>query len=301
LKGHPLCGHGGVRVPERLRPARLAPTIAGPPSDNHQRRTLNLLAFKLLITPLLLVGASLAIRRWGERIGGFIVGLPLTSGPISVFLALEQGPRFAAQAASGSLIATAAQAALALAWCLLATRGWPIALAGGCASFVVTAIPLQLADFSQGTLFSVALVAVLISLRSSPRGEVEDNRLAPPWWDLPARVALVVSLIVAVTLVAPYVGPVMSGVLAAFPLMGVILALFAHRMAGPAAAQHVMHGMVAGLFGFAVFFYALGLMLPRFDLVVSYAVAIVAALLAQGFSYWRMRRSGRGVGVERVE
>ena len=29
MKGHPLCGHGGVRVPERLRPARLAPTIAG--------------------------------------------------------------------------------------------------------------------------------------------------------------------------------------------------------------------------------------------------------------------------------
>ena len=66
------------------------------------------LVFKLVITPMLLLAATLAVRRWGEAIGGLLVGMPLTSGPISVFLALEHGSAFAAQATAGSLVATAA-------------------------------------------------------------------------------------------------------------------------------------------------------------------------------------------------
>ncbi|EPO5264916.1 hypothetical protein [Providencia rettgeri] len=52
---------------------------------------MELFVFKIVITPLLLLTASLAARRWGESIGGLIVGLPLTSGPISFFFALEYG------------------------------------------------------------------------------------------------------------------------------------------------------------------------------------------------------------------
>ncbi|MEX5931749.1 hypothetical protein AB6H26_19805 [Providencia hangzhouensis] len=47
---------------------------------------MELFVFKVVITPLLLLTASLAARRWGESIGGLIVGLPLTSGPISSLL-----------------------------------------------------------------------------------------------------------------------------------------------------------------------------------------------------------------------
>ena len=66
---------------------------------------MDLLLFKLVFTPLLLLAASLAARRWGEAVGGLLVGLPLTSGSVSVFLALEHGPAFAAQATAGSLVA----------------------------------------------------------------------------------------------------------------------------------------------------------------------------------------------------
>ena len=50
---------------------------------------MDLLALKLTFAPILLAAATLAVRRWGEIVGGLLVGLPLTSGPISVFLALE--------------------------------------------------------------------------------------------------------------------------------------------------------------------------------------------------------------------
>ena len=39
-----------------------------------------MLALKLSLTPILILLASLAGRRWGETLGGWIVGLPLTLG-----------------------------------------------------------------------------------------------------------------------------------------------------------------------------------------------------------------------------
>lgn len=45
-----------------------------------------MLVFKLLMTPLVVGLISLAGRRWGARVSGWRVGLPLTSAPITMFL-----------------------------------------------------------------------------------------------------------------------------------------------------------------------------------------------------------------------
>src|SRR5207244_11689777 len=58
------------------------------------------LALKLVVTPLLIGAASLAGRRWGSAVGGWLSGTPLTSGSFVLFLALDHGPRFAARAAA---------------------------------------------------------------------------------------------------------------------------------------------------------------------------------------------------------
>jgi len=50
-----------------------------------------ILALKLVLTPALIAIATLAGRRFGPSISGWLVGLPFTSGPVSLFLALEQG------------------------------------------------------------------------------------------------------------------------------------------------------------------------------------------------------------------
>jgi hypothetical protein len=53
------------------------------------------LVLKLVLTPLLIGAASLAGRRWGPAIAGWLVGLPLTSAPVALFLALDLGIGFA--------------------------------------------------------------------------------------------------------------------------------------------------------------------------------------------------------------
>ncbi|WP_322013709.1 hypothetical protein [Paraburkholderia sp. J12] len=249
---------------------------------------MDLLVFKLVVTPLLLLAATLASRRWGETIGGLLVGLPLTSGPISVFLALEHGPAFAAQATAGSLVATVAQAAFCFVYCRLAPFGWPHALIGACATFTGVAALLQWSALQQTGLFLVAILAIALALGLMPRNTARTGILAAPRWDLPARMALIACLVVGVTLIAPYVGPRVSGVLASFPFMAIILVIFAHRMAGPAAAQQVMRGMVAGLLSFAAFFYVLSLTLIRLNMLIAYGIAMLCALALQALSFYRM-------------
>jgi hypothetical protein len=250
---------------------------------------MDLLFFKLLVTPLLLLAASLAVRRWGEAVGGLLVGLPLTSGPVSVFLALEHGPAFAAQATAGSLVATAGQAAFCFAYCRLAPRGWPVALAGAGATFAVVAVLLQSSALSQTGLFLIAILATALALSLIPNKAARSGRLDPPWWDLPSRMVLIAMLVVGVTAVAPYVGPETSGVLPSFPFMAIILAVFAQRMMGHVAAQQLMRGMLAGLLGFAAFFYVLSLTLPRLSLIDAYGSAILCTLAIQAVSFYRMR------------
>src|SRR5262245_11468617 len=96
-----------------------------------------MLALKLCITPLLILAASLAGRRSGAAIGGWIVGLPLTSGPVSAFLTIDQGPEFARQAAAGTLAGTAAQACFAVAYFWASRQAaWPLSLAAGTLAYL---------------------------------------------------------------------------------------------------------------------------------------------------------------------
>ena len=62
-----------------------------------------MLLLKLTLAPLLVAAATLVAQKWGPRVGGLLMGLPLTTGPIFLLLEIDQGPHFAAGAAVGIL------------------------------------------------------------------------------------------------------------------------------------------------------------------------------------------------------
>jgi len=104
---------------------------------------------RLLLVPAAVWLASLAARRWGHTVSGYLGGLPLIGGPITLYLALDHGPAFAAQSATVTLAAILGQAAHLIAFAhagrsmtLSQRRGrlWPFALAAGWASFAAVAI-----------------------------------------------------------------------------------------------------------------------------------------------------------------
>src|SRR5205823_8037128 len=71
---------------------------------------------KLLLVPFAVWLASLAARRWGHAVSGYLGGLPLIGGPITLYLALEHGEDFAARSATLTLAAILGQSAHLLAF-----------------------------------------------------------------------------------------------------------------------------------------------------------------------------------------
>ena len=150
---------------------------------------MDILVPKLVATPLLIGMASLAGRRWGETISGWFIGLPLTSGPVCFFLAVEQGTGFAAATARGCLAGAAAEAGFCLAYAVAAqTGGWPSAIGAGTIAFAVAAAAMQLTAPPLWLLAAIVCVALTLALRLMPRLAAGRAQLpTPPRWDLPAR------------------------------------------------------------------------------------------------------------------
>ncbi len=74
-----------------------------------------------------------------------------------------------------------------------------------------------------------------------------------------------------------------------YPFMASILAVFSYIMINAQAAQSYER-LVAGLFSFAVFFYSLSLVLPKFNLFAAYTIAIICALIVQFISLRYIQR-----------
>ncbi len=249
------------------------------------------LVLKLVLTPLLIGAASLAGRRWGPAVGGWFVGLPLTSGPIAFFLALDHGAGFAAAAAVGSLAGAIAEAAFCLAYAAAAPRrGWIVALAAASGAFALVAAALQPVAAPLPAIGAAAAAVLGLTLAVMPRGTAPAAVAAPPAWDLPARMVITTALVLAITGAAATLGPRLSGALATFPVYAAILTIFAHR-AGAAPAREVLRGLVAGLFAFVAFFVVLGGLIERAGVAAGFLLATLAALTIQAGSLALVRRA----------
>jgi hypothetical protein len=172
------------------------------------------LILKLVLTPALIGAASLAGRRWGAAVGGWLVGIPFTSAPIALFLALDHGTSFISQAI------------FCLAYSFSASRGvrWLASLGSGCVGFAASTVVLHLLSVpliaaSLATL--LALVVVLLLVPHTPdEPDKSESPATLPRWDIPARMVVATVFVVLLTAVAPVLGPYLSGLLSPFPLFG---------------------------------------------------------------------------------
>jgi len=250
-----------------------------------------MLAFKLILVPTLIGAVSLAGRRWGPMVSGWLVGLPLTSGPVVLFLALERGQTFAASAAHGTLVGVVSLSAFCLAYSWFSFHfGWLRSmLAGWIIYFVLTFV---LEQFAVPLLMSfVVVVGVLaLSLKLLPHASAGDAIPVPPKWELPLRMLAATAIVLLLTGFAELLGPQRSGLLATFPAYATILAVFTHHFQGGKAATQLLRGVVAGTFSFAAFFLIVGGVIMKLGIPAAFGLATVAALSIHGCSLWLVRR-----------
>jgi len=239
------------------------------------------LGLKLLLVPLLLVLVSWTARRYGPRVSGIVTGLPVVSGPISLFLAVGNGARFASGAAPGALAGLGGVGAFcgAYAW---ASRhaAWPRALACGLGGFLVAAVILQHTSTTLVALSFAALV-MLASVRwiLARTDDAAVPHVAPPpaaHWELPARMALATGIVVGLTAAAENLGPSVSGVISTLPVLSAVVAVFTHARGGDRAVRTFLTGVVGSSIGTVGFFAVIGALLAPDALLTTYAVALLA-------------------------
>jgi uncharacterized membrane protein (GlpM family) len=108
---------------------------------------LHIFLIKLTVTPLLMLVISLSARRWGNLIAGILAGMPLTSGPIFVYLAIEQDARFVAHAAAGALSGTTSVLISYLCYIAFTKHNTVLlACAGALLAFIISAAIMMAVD-----------------------------------------------------------------------------------------------------------------------------------------------------------
>jgi hypothetical protein len=241
------------------------------------------IVLRLALAPALILAASVASRHWGPGIGGWLVALPLTSGPVAFFLALDHGPGFAAAAALGSLAGAIAEIAFAAAYTVLVHRGWPLAVCGASLTFIVVAAIFQHMALRWGVLAAASMVALVAASRLVPH-QAHASPPPPPRWEIPARMAVAAALVLLITGTATVLGPRLSGTLAMFPVYVIVLTVFAHR-SGPAHALRVLRGLLIGLFAGVSFFIVLAGLVESVGVTRGFLGAVAAAVVVQGMSF----------------
>jgi hypothetical protein len=248
------------------------------------------LLLKVVVTPALIAAATLAGRRWGDRLSGWLVGLPLTSGPVVFFLAIDHGTEFATDAALAVLLGTISQAAFAVAYARAAVKtSWPVATVAGCAAFALATIGFQRVSLPALPAFALVTASLILATILMPRSRPADTRAPASRWDLPSRIVVATGLVLLLTGIAPAIGAHLTGLLSPFPVYAGVLAIFAHRQSGGDAANNVLRGLLLGLFSFGAFFLLLASGLSRWGIGLGLLVATATALLIQGLTLRAVR------------
>jgi hypothetical protein len=221
------------------------------------------LVLKVALAPALVLGVTLAARRWGARVGGMLIALPVVAGPILLVIALQHGDAFGARAARGALLGVVALSAFCVAFATAApTRlRWPAVLGIGWVAYAAVAAGGSRWDAPPLAGLASALAALLLARTLLPREDPTDARSSPPPWDLYARAGATAALVISITTAAGALGPAVSGVLTPFPIAVSVLAVFTLAHDGSAASLALLRGFVAALPGFATFLFAVAVAL----------------------------------------
>lgn len=244
-----------------------------------------LLLLKLVVAPGLVAAVTLAVRRWGPAVGGWLSGLPVVAGPVLVFFAVEQGTAFAARASHATLAGLIGTVAFTTIYALASGRlRWVACLLIGWLAFGATATVLYLLEPTLVVSLVSLFAATVVGRRLLPRVEPPAGPAAAPPGDLALRLLATATLVVALTAVADRLGPLVSGLINAFPVLTTVITAFTHAQRGSAATVAFVNGFLRAIIGFGAFCFVLALTVDRLGLAAGLTAALAAQLVVSGLT-----------------
>lgn len=217
------------------------------------------IAVKMAIGASVVIAATVAAERAGPLIGALIATLPVSAGPSYFFLAFEQEAAFFSQSALGSLLLNASTAIYATTYVLLSQRRpfvvcVPAAIATWLGSFFLFSHFIR--EGIAAAILNIGIFATCFYLVRRYRS-VRMPKIQLRWYDFAFRAGLVGTLIGVILLLNTVLGPIVTGALAAFPIVFTSMMLILHHRYGGPACAAVMANGITGLIGFGIAAYVL--------------------------------------------
>lgn len=257
-----------------------------------------IVALKLLLVPLLLAVVTLAGRRWGQRVAGWLGSFPIVAGPILLILTLENGNTFGAEAAGRALAAVVATIGFFVLYARLAPRfPWPAALLASTAGWLVLVAWLGVLPATLAAAAAAALAALLLAPRamggaaSTPSAPMSATAPASPAGrgELAARMLAGAALVLFTSGVVARSGAEASGYASLFPVVGGTAAVFNHARQGAGAAVDLLRGTNRGMWSVAVFCGTLSAALPHWSTAAAFGAALAATVTMHALTLPRSR------------
>ncbi|OEE48607.1 hypothetical protein A1OS_23660 [Enterovibrio norvegicus] len=241
-----------------------------------------MLVLKLILAPLFILLISLSGRIWGPATAGLLAGLPVVGGPILFFIAFENDQFFAAAASSASLSAVGASISFNVAYAHAASQWrWQKALLISLTVWLLVAMALS--QLPLGAMYSgvVALMFLVFAPLLFPSIKAISVENTSGSGELILRMLFSAALVVFVTILAKKLGSNWSGLLAVFPVPGIILAVFSHRKFGADYTRVLLKAFCSGLYAFASFTFVLTITLPVMSIGFAFGLAVISSIVAQ--------------------
>jgi hypothetical protein len=234
------------------------------------------LVLKMAVTGLFVTLATVVAERLGPTVGALVATLPVSAGPVYVFLALDHDAAFISASAVASLALNAITAIYVTIYVLLAQRRtmW-ISVSLALAVWLPAALVLGSIQWTAWSAFILNLVVfTLCFFIVEPFIFVPMPSATRPWYDFVVRSGMVALLVAAVVMLSFRIGPTGSGVLAVFPVIYTsIMVILHHRVGGPATAA-VLANAIPGLAGFGAALLTLHLAAVPLGTVAALSLAL---------------------------
>jgi hypothetical protein len=249
-----------------------------------------ILALKLILTPLLTGVATWAGRKYGHNISGLLIGLPLNAGPIALFLVLQHGKDFSQASAKGMLFGAVSLALYASVYALLSKR-YHFIICGfaGLAVYLAATLFFNLFNLSLLATFVLDIASLLLILKVFPKATGDKFEVIPPRWDIPLRVVLATLFIILLTYISEDLGPNLSGLLSTFPVFGLIFATTTHHLYGYNACRGLLKAVVISLISSSVFFVLIACYIKSLGIFYTFTLSTILCLVVQGLIFSRKK------------
>ena len=233
-------------------------------------------------TAFVVVAVTWAVGAFGPRIGGAVAGLPIVLGPGFYFLSTHAPAAFVAEAAAYALYSLCATQLFLLAYIVAAGRLPPwatLAIAVGVWGLVALLLRPLPAVPSLGLLLFMGATAIGLAVGARQAGPVAGGGPRPGWGLLLLRGALAGVLVALVTGAAGWLGPAVAGLLMAFPIGYMVVALTLHQSMGVPQVRATLHAALLGTTSLAAFCATLALTVAEGNQQMVLSGALMASVL----------------------